>query len=228
MRKTEPLIIRRLGRIDYGVGFAAMQAFTNARNSDQPDELWLLDHPPVFTLGINSQPKHILNPGDIPIIQSDRGGQVTYHGPGQIVVYVLVDLKRAGLGIRRLVTVLEESVISLLSNYDIAGEARPDAPGVYVDGRKIASLGLRVRRGCSYHGLSFNLDMDLSPFLGINPCGYPGLEMVQMRELAGDIDRKACADQLVEIVTANLGYNSTLETEVLPEHPVPTVTVSNP
>jgi len=140
---------------------------------------------------------------------------------------VLVDLKRTGLGIRRLVTVLENSVIGLLSEYEIVGETRSDAPGVYVDGRKIASLGLRVRRGCSYHGLSFNLDMDLAPFLGINPCGYAGLEMVQMRDLVGTVDRNACADQLLTIVTANLGYNSALETRGLPQHTVPKATVSS-
>lgn len=227
MNKTDQLVIRRLGQVDYAVSLAAMRAFTDARNGGQADELWLLEHPPVFTLGINSKPEHILNPGDIAVVQSDRGGQVTYHGPGQIVVYALIDLKRTGLGIRRLVTVLEDSVVGLLSTYGIVGAARPDAPGVYVDGRKIASLGLRVRRGCSYHGLSFNLDMDLSPFLGINPCGYPGLEMVQMRELLGTIDSKECADQLLKMVTVKLGYNAAIEAQGLPEYSDHTATVSS-
>jgi lipoyl(octanoyl) transferase len=207
---TEPagLVVRRLGRIDYERAVAAMRAFTATRGEGQADELWLLEHPAVFTLGISSKPEHLLNPGAIPVVQSDRGGQVTYHGPGQVVVYVLVDLRRAGIGVRALVTLLEEAVIELLAGYGVTGAARADAPGVYVDGRKIASLGLRVRRGCSYHGVSLNVDMDLSPFLGINPCGYPGLEMVQLGQLTEQSTIEESAERLVRILAANLGYNS--------------------
>ncbi len=178
--------IKRLGLVDYEPTWRAMQAFTERRDAATADELWLLQHPPVFTLGLNGKREHLLAPGDIPVIAVDRGGQVTYHGPGQIVLYPLLDLRRRNLGVRRLVTVLEQSVIGLLAEYGIDAYARPDAPGVYVEGRKIASLGLRVRRGASYHGLSLNVAMDLSPFRRINPCGYAGLEVTQLRDLGVD------------------------------------------
>lgn len=180
---SDPVVVRHLGQQEYQSVWAAMKAFTADRDQRTIDELWLVEHPPVFTQGLNGKPEHLLAPGDIPVIQVDRGGQITYHGPGQTVVYFLIDIQRAGLGIRRLVTLLEQSVIDLLAGYGISGYARPDAPGVYVAGRKIASLGLRVRRGCSYHGLALNVAMDLEPFGRINPCGYAGLRMTQLKDL---------------------------------------------
>jgi lipoyl(octanoyl) transferase len=184
------LLIRQLGMQAYEKTWQDMQAFTDQRNDESDDELWLLQHPPVYTLGKNGKPEHILDAGDIPIVQSDRGGQVTYHGPGQIVVYALLDLNRLRIGVRELVTRIEDSVINLLDDYGIHAEARRDAPGVYVDGRKIAALGLRVRKGRSFHGLSFNVDMDLEPFSRINPCGYEGLEVTQLADLVEEFDFK--------------------------------------
>jgi len=160
-----------------------MRAFTDTRDLNTTDEIWLVEHPPVFTLGLNGKAEHILNAGDIPIVKCDRGGQVTYHGPGQLVVYTLLDLKRLKLGVKQLVTRLEQAVIDFLSSQHINAARKANAPGVYVDGAKIAALGLRVRRGCSYHGLSLNVDMDLKPFSRINPCGYEGLVSVQLRDL---------------------------------------------
>jgi lipoyl(octanoyl) transferase len=159
-----------------------MQHFTQNRDADTADEIWLLEHPRVFTQGQAGKAEHVLAAGDIPVVQVDRGGQVTYHGPGQLVAYVLVDVRRAGQGVRDLVTSIENSLIDLLAQYDIAAQAKPDAPGVYVGDKKIASLGLRIRRGCSFHGLALNVDMDLQPFQRINPCGYAGLHMTQLRE----------------------------------------------
>jgi lipoyl(octanoyl) transferase len=160
-----------------------MQDFTDRRTADTPDELWLLEHPPVFTLGRNGRDEHLLDPGDIPVIRVDRGGQVTYHGPGQLVVYALLDLRRRQLGVQSLVNCLEQAVIDLLAAHDIPAHRREKAPGVYVEGRKIAALGLRVRRGCSFHGLSLNVNMDLAPFTRINPCGYRDLEVTQLADL---------------------------------------------
>lgn len=177
---------RYLGLVDYRPTFDAMRDFTRERDADTEDELWLLQHPPVFTQGIAGKAEHVLAPGDIPVEQIDRGGQVTYHGPGQWVVYVLLDLRRAGLSVRQLVSGLEAAVIGTLGLYGIRAVADPGAPGVYVDGRKIASLGLRVSRGCSYHGLALNVDMDLEPFARINPCGHAGLEVISMGALLGD------------------------------------------
>ena len=185
-----------------------MQAFTDGRNPDTPDEIWLVEHPPVFTLGQAGRPEHILDAGGIPVIQTDRGGQVTYHGPGQVVAYVLVDLRRAGLGIRRLVTLIEESVISLLAGYGITGRARPDAPGVYVGTSKVASLGLRVRRGCSFHGVSLNVAMDLSPFSRINPCGFPGLRVTQLAILGAATDLDRVGSALARELGVHLGYTA--------------------
>jgi len=162
-----------------------MQTFTDSRTADTPDEIWLLEHEPVYTQGQAGKPEHLLHRTDIPVVQSDRGGQITYHGPGQLIAYLLLDVRRKGLGVRELVTALEQAVIRLLAGYGIAAVAKPDAPGVYVNGAKIASLGLRIRRGCSFHGLALNVDMDLSPFLHINPCGYAGLAMTQCRALGG-------------------------------------------
>ena len=175
--------VKYLGRVDYEPTWREMQRITDTRDQHTPDEIWLLEHPPVFTLGLNADPSHVLIPGDIPVIRIDRGGQVTYHGPGQLVVYPLIDIRRAGLGVRDLVTALERAVIDYCASLGIKAECRKNAPGVYVDGRKIASVGLRIRRGASYHGLAFNVNMDLEPFQRINPCGYAGLQMTQLAAL---------------------------------------------
>lgn len=161
-----------------------MQRFTDERGADTPDEIWLLEHPPVFTLGMNAGRDHLLAPGDIPVVQIDRGGQVTYHGPGQLVVYPLVDLRRAGLGVRDIVTALERAAIDYAAELGIVAECRKNAPGVYVRGRKLASIGIRVRRGASYHGMALNVSVDLEPFRRINPCGYPGLAMTRLADLS--------------------------------------------
>ncbi|MBK1633451.1 octanoyltransferase [Thiohalocapsa halophila] len=177
-----PQVLRlcRLGRVDYVDCWHAMRRFTDARTADTEDALWLVEHPPVFTQGQAGRPEHLLQPGDIPVVQTDRGGQVTYHGPGQLVAYVLVDLRRLKIGVRKLVAALEGAVIDLLAGFGVTAQARPDAPGVYVDGAKIASVGLRVRHGCSYHGIALNLDLDLTPFARINPCGHVGLPMTRL------------------------------------------------
>jgi lipoyl(octanoyl) transferase len=180
------LVLRRLGEADYEDTLAAMRRFTDSRGADSADELWLLQHPRVFTQGVAGRAEHVLAPGDIPVIKVDRGGQVTYHGPGQWVLYLLLDLKRRRLGVRALVDLIEEAIVATLAGYAIAAAPDPAAPGVYVDGAKIASLGLRVRRGCSYHGLALNVNMDLEPFQRINPCGYEGLAVTSMAALLGD------------------------------------------
>ncbi|WP_205340784.1 lipoyl(octanoyl) transferase LipB [Denitrificimonas caeni] len=174
------VVIRQLGCVAYEPTWHAMQHFTQTRDADTVDEIWLLEHPRVFTQGQAGKAEHVLAAGDIPVVQVDRGGQVTYHGPGQLVAYILVDVRRAGQGVRDLVTSIENSLIELLSQYGVSAQAKPDAPGVYVAGKKIASLGLRIRRGCSFHGLALNVDMDLQPFQRINPCGYAGLQMTQL------------------------------------------------
>ena len=174
---------RWLGRQDYEPLWRAMQSFTDERGDDTADELWFTEHPPVYTLGVNAAREHLLAPGDIPVVQIDRGGQVTYHGPGQLMVYPLLNLRRNGLGVRELVTALEQSVIRLLADFDVAAIARADAPGVYVDGRKVASVGLRIRRGCSFHGMAVNVDMDTEPFARINPCGMQDLEVTDLKRL---------------------------------------------
>ncbi len=179
---SRSVVVRHLGCVAYEPTWHAMQHFTQNRHADTADEIWLLEHPRVFTQGQAGKAEHVLAAGDIPVVQVDRGGQVTYHGPGQLVAYVLVDVRRAGQGVRDLVTSIENSLIDLLAQYDIAAQAKPDAPGVYVGDKKIASLGLRIRRGCSFHGLALNVDMDLQPFQRINPCGYAGLHMTQLRE----------------------------------------------
>lgn len=199
-----PLLWRRLGQLPYQPVWEAMKLVTAQRDAQSPDELWLVEHPPVFTQGLNGKPEHLLNPGDIPVVAVDRGGQVTYHGPGQAVVYCLLDLPRAGLGVRDLVSTLELAVMDLLADLGITAIARADAPGVYVDGRKIASLGLRVRRGRSYHGLSFNIAMDLEPFTRINPCGYPGLGVTQLVDLCPVEDSSAVATALLKCLTQRL------------------------
>lgn len=180
------LVIRELGRQTYEPVWRAMQEFTNTRNGDTPDEIWFTEHDPVFTLGLNTAPEHLLAPGEIPVVQIDRGGQVTYHGPGQLMIYPLIDLRRAGLGVRGLVTALEQSIVDFAAGYDIEAASNPEAPGVYVDGVKLASIGLRVRRGSSFHGMAFNVNMDLEPFSRINPCGFQGLEVTDLARLGGD------------------------------------------
>ncbi|MGI3029002.1 lipoyl(octanoyl) transferase LipB [Vibrio cholerae] len=177
------LLVRRLGRQDYTPVWQAMHQFTDQRDSTTRDEVWLVEHNPVFTQGQAGKAEHLLNTGDIPVVQSDRGGQVTYHGPGQLVAYFLIDLRRKKLGVRELVTHIENLVIHTLKHYQIESAARSDAPGVYVQNRKICSLGLRIRKGCSFHGLALNIQMDLAPFLRINPCGYAGMEMIQVSDL---------------------------------------------
>lgn len=188
--------VRRLGRVEYEPTWRAMQAFTDERGPDTPDEIWFLEHPPVFTLGMNANPAHVLAAGAIPVVRVDRGGQVTYHGPGQLVVYALVDLRRAGLGVRDVVTALERSVISMAGVFNINAECRRGAPGIYVGGNKLGSVGIRVRRGASYHGLALNVNLDLEPFSRINPCGYQGLQMTQLAELGGPRTVDEAADLL--------------------------------
>lgn len=188
-----------------------MQTFTETRTENTTDEIWLLEHPPVFTLGRAGKAEHLLNPGDIPVIHIDRGGQVTYHGPGQLIIYLLLDLQRLDLGIRHLVDHIEQAIIAMLADYSIMAQSRRDAPGVYVDGRKIAALGLRIRRGGCYHGLSLNIDMDLEPFHRINPCGYPNMEVTQVKDLLSDWTskltlQKQLAGDLLPYLTGPLGY----------------------
>src|SRR5579864_3633103 len=199
-------VIRHLGLLDYEPVWRAMQRFTEERSRTTPDEIWFLEHERVFTLGVNASRAHLLAPGDIPVVQIDRGGQVTYHGPGQLVVYPLIDLKRAGLGIRAFVTALERAVIGLAAAYGISAAGRRSAPGVYVGERKLASIGVRVRRGGAYHGLALNVAMDLEPFGRINPCGYAGLEMTQLAQLGGPAEVGACARALEPHLLRALGF----------------------
>ena len=184
-----------------------MRELTEARDGASIDELWLVEHPPVYTLGQAGRREHLLDAGDIPVVPSDRGGQVTYHGPGQLVAYALMDLRRRGLGVRHLVDGLEQCVIDMLGAEGISGERRPRAPGVYVAGRKICALGLRIRNGCSYHGVALNVDMDLGPFAGIDPCGYPGLEVTQLRDLGVDWDLDEAGRRLVAAFARRFGYH---------------------
>ncbi len=194
-----PFLLRRLpGLQDYLATLNAMRVFTDARGDETLDELWLLQHPPVFTLGQAGRLEHLLDPGDIPVIQVDRGGQITYHGPGQLIAYLMLDLRRVGLGVKRLVNLLEQSVIDLLGTYGIDAARRQDAPGVYVADAKIASLGLRIRNGCSYHGLALNVAMDLEPFRRINPCGYAGLAITQISDLVTGVSVAEAGSALVE------------------------------
>ena len=202
---TAAIEIRTLGNKEYEPLWREMQEFTNSRDSDTPDELWFAEHPPVFTLGLNASREHLLAPGDIQVIQIDRGGQVTYHGPGQLMIYPLIDLKRARLGIRDLVTALEQSVVDLAAQYGIEATSRADAPGVYVDGKKIASVGLRIRRWCSYHGMALNVDMDIEPYSRINTCGYADLEVTDLRTLGIDKDLSAVAKDLQPHLLTHLG-----------------------
>ncbi|CAK1693412.1 lipoyl(octanoyl) transferase [Vibrio crassostreae] len=201
------LIVKKLGRQDYEPVWKAMHKFTDERTEEDVDQIWLVEHNPVFTQGQAGKAEHVLNAGDIPVIQSDRGGQVTYHGPGQLVAYFLINIRRKKFGVRDLVTHIENLVINTLKAYNIDSAARPDAPGVYVDGKKICSLGLRIRRGCSFHGLALNVDMDLSPFLRINPCGYQGMEMAQVSQLGGPSELENVEQQLIQELVELLGYD---------------------
>ena len=194
---ARPVVVRRLGLTGYETAWRDMQRLVAQRNADTPDELWLLEHPPVYTRGLNCR----MDPrrsSAIPVVQTDRGGQITYHGPGQVIAYVLLDIRRRGLGVKGLVGLLEQSVIDLLEEYGVAGRRRDKAPGVYVDGRKIAALGVRIRRGSSYHGVSLNVDMDLAPFKDIDPCGFEGLEVTQLRDLGVNADVETIQDELAQ------------------------------
>lgn len=198
------VLVRHRGLLDYRTTFEEMVRFTDQRGPETVDELWLLEHPPVFTLGLNGAPEHVHDAGDIPVERVDRGGQVTYHGPGQLIAYVLLDLARRRLGVRALVSLLEAAAVATLARYGIAAESRPKAPGVYVGEAKIASLGLRVRRGASYHGMALNVAMDLEPFSRINPCGFPGLAVTQVSTLGGPADIAIVARDLEAELLARL------------------------
>ena len=206
MTATMPIVCRHLGEVDYRATWQKMQDFTNSRQPDTADEIWFLQHPPVYTLGKNGKAEHVLKPMDIPVVNSDRGGQVTYHGPGQIVVYTMLDLNRLKLGVRQLVSILEQSIIDLLASYGVTSNARRDAPGVYVNDAKIAALGLRVRKGCSFHGLALNVDMDLEPFSRINPCGYEGLEVTQLTNFVQGIPIETVVDDLQQHLVKKFPY----------------------
>ena len=209
------LVIRELGRQAYEPVWHAMQDFTNTRDDETRDEIWFTEHDSVFTLGVNSQPEHLLAPGDIPVIQVERGGQVTYHGPGQLMIYPLLNLRRLGLGVRDLVTGLEQSVVDLAAEYGVDAGSRCDAPGVYVDGAKLASIGLRVRRGASFHGMALNVDVDLEPFSRINPCGYEGLEMTDLRRLDAGNDLVTVRDKLLPHLLQHLHLDQALSSASL-------------
>ena len=194
-----------LGRQDYVPLWREMQKFTDERNESTPDEIWFCEHPSVFTLGLNASKEHLLAPGDIPVVQIDRGGQVTFHGPGQLMVYPLIDIRRANIGVRTLVTALEQSVVDLAADFDVAAAARADAPGVYVKGDKLASVGLRIRRGSSFHGMALNVDIDLEPFTRINPCGYAELKMTDLHRLKIDLQLEATSEKLLPHLLRHLG-----------------------
>jgi lipoyl(octanoyl) transferase len=200
-----------LGRVPYEPTWRAMQQFTDSRDANTPDELWLLEHEPVYTLGLNADPRHVLDAGKVPVVRIDRGGQVTYHGPGQLVVYPLIDIRRARLGVRDLVTALERSVIELAARYRIVASCRERSPGVYVGDSKLASVGLRIRRNGSYHGLALNVNMDLAPFGRINPCGYAGLSMTQLASLGGPDDVEQVAREIAPLLLARLAPGSAVQ-----------------
>lgn len=209
LMSVSDLLVRRLGLMDYEPVWHAMQAFTDRRDVNTPDELWLVEHPPVFTQGQAGRAEHLLAPGDIPVIQVDRGGQVTYHGPGQIVAYPLIDISRSQMGVRALVTGIEQAIIDVLKSYSVDAQLVKGAPGVYVDGVKIASLGLRIRRGKSFHGLAFNINMDLEPFQRINPCGYKGLQVTNLSAFT-EVDMVEAEERLITSLGKVLGYNGRL------------------
>lgn len=206
----EHLILRKLGLQSYEPVWKEMQAFTDGRDESTPDEIWSLQHQPVFTQGQAGKEEHLLMTGDIPVVQVDRGGQVTYHGPGQAVIYLLINLRRRKIGVREIVNIMEEAIVATLAEYGVKAYAKPDAPGVYVNDSKIASLGLRVRRGCSFHGLALNLAMDMEPFLRINPCGYAGMAMTQLNDLYADLDQEEATDRLLSHLIKLIGYEEVI------------------
>jgi lipoyl(octanoyl) transferase len=202
------LRVRRLGLTEHAVTFAAMRRFTAARDADMPDEIWLTEHAPVYTLGLTGKPEHVLNPGPIPVVAIDRGGQVTYHGPGQVVAYLLIDLRRRDLKVRELVARIEDAVIATLAGYGVSGHRRAGMPGVYVNDAKIAALGLKVKNGCTYHGVSLNVAMDLAPYAGINPCGYEGLAAAQLNQFVPGISADQAGERLAAQLAAALEHNT--------------------
>jgi len=206
MNPETTILVKKLGSQAYLSAWQSMQDFTKNRDSNSQDEIWLLEHPPVYTLGRNGNPEHLLNKTNIPVIKVDRGGQITYHGPGQLIVYLLIDLKRRKLGVRQFVTIIEESIIELLAGYSITANSDKQAPGVYVDNKKIAALGIRVSKGCTTHGLSLNINMDLTPFQNINPCGYQGLEITQCTQLgiseSSNVIQNALSDILIRKINS--------------------------
>jgi lipoyl(octanoyl) transferase len=208
------IYIRQSGQSDYQTVYESMARITSERDEHTPDEIWCLQHPPVFTLGLGSKEEHILAAGDIPIIRTDRGGQVTYHGPGQLVVYLMLDLQRRGLTIKRYVALLEQAMIDMCATHGIHAHRKAGAPGVYVSGKKIAALGIRVKRGCSYHGLALNVDMDLAPFRRINPCGFPGLEVTQLKDQGCVLDINATFATLLPCILKQLGYADYEQTKI--------------
>ena len=208
MSEAHTLLVKHLGRVEYEPTWHAMQQFTESREQGSTSEAWIVEHPPVFTQGQAGKPEHLLAVSEIPVVQSDRGGQVTYHGPGQVVIYLLLNLRDTGMGIRGLVTAIEDSIIAMLAEHNIEAESRRDAPGVYVDEAKIAALGLRVKRGFTYHGLSFNLDMDLSPFQQINPCGYQGLAVTQGAELGLSLSFDQAAKAILEQLCSRINHQT--------------------
>ena len=204
---NQTITIRDLGRQDYVPLWHAMQQFTDARTETTGDEIWFTEHPPVFTMGLNASQDHLLAPGDIPVVQIDRGGQVTFHGPGQLMIYPLLDLRRSNMGVRTLVTALEQSVVDLVADFDIDAASRADAPGVYVSGDKLASVGLRIRRGCSFHGMALNVAIDLEPFSRINPCGYAELKMTDLKTLGVDLNLREVWPRLLPHFLHQLGLD---------------------
>ena len=203
---SNTLIIKNLGLQSYLPVWQAMQDFSAQRKSDTNDEIWLLEHQPVFTLGKNGKAEHLLERSDIPLINLDRGGQITYHGPGQLIVYLLIDIKRRGLGVRRLVTLIEQSIINTLADYQLNAYAKKEAPGVYIDEAKIAAVGLRIKKGCSFHGLSLNISMDMTPFKTINPCGYKDLQIVQLADFIKDVQLSQVQEKLLSYLVKSMGY----------------------
>ena len=200
-------VIRHLGRTEFETTWRAMQDFTTNRSAETPDEIWLTEHNPVYTLGLNRKDVRMPSRDDIPVVNADRGGKITYHGPGQTIIYLLIDLKRKGINVRQLVSSMENSVVKLLAEANIHGLARADAPGVYVRDKKIASVGLRLKKECCYHGISLNVDMDLAPFSAIDPCGYRGLEVTQLRDLGIYLSQAGAAEKLLKYLTKELGYS---------------------
>lgn len=202
------IVIRNFGLQDYEPVWRAMQDFTDQRSADTADEIWFCDHKPVYTLGVNAAREHLLAPGEIPVVQIDRGGQVTYHGPGQLMIYPLLDIRRAGVGVRALVTALEQSVVDLAAEFGITAASRCDAPGVYVAGVKLASIGLRIRRGASFHGMALNVDVDLEPFSRINPCGFENLEITDLNRLGAECDMSTARDRLLPLLLRHVGLEN--------------------